>query len=107
MPPLPLTLDTTPMKLEHVLMLTARLRQELGALSAASPTPIADISRWAFFVSPKELNELMDEAMAAEEFKHSMTEKEQKDIREERAMWHLNGIFILPELQNEVEKLNG
>lgn len=94
-------------KLEHVMLLTARLQQELETLRAQSPSKLTDVARWALFVTEKELNELMDEVMVSEEFKASMTKKEMQDIRDQRAMWHMNGIFVLPELQDEVEKLNG
>lgn len=91
-------------KLEHVMLLTERLQKELEVLKAQAPTALTDVGRWALFVTPKEINELMDESVQSEFFQNTMTVAEVQGIREMKGLWHVNGVGIFPELQ---ERLDG
>lgn len=68
---------------------------------------LADASRWAFFVTPKEVNLLMDELEKSEEFKNIVAPEHIKGIRELRGLWNMNGISIMPELRDPDEPISG
>ena len=71
------------------------------------PMALADMSRWAFFVTPKELNSLMDELEANESFKGIISPEHMKGIRAMEGLWNMNGVSIMPELRDIDEKLDG
>lgn len=94
-------------KLDHIIILSQRLLAELTQLRSQEPdTSLGEPDRWALFVTPKELNALMDEAAVRNVFA-DMTPQEAQGIREGRGLLRLNGVAVFPELQDKNEALNG
>lgn len=94
--------------LEQLTMLTGRLQEELDRLRVQGKTddPMAQAPRWALFVTPSELNGLLDEAEEAGLLK-DVPPNQKQGMREGRGLWHHNGVMILPELMEPGEKLSG
>jgi hypothetical protein len=68
---------------------------------------MADKHRWVFFVTPKELFALLDEAEKHADFKSTMTPEITAGLRSMRGLWNLNGVSIMPELREPDERMGG
>jgi hypothetical protein len=95
------------MRLDHLMILTGRLEAELKALQAHDPDgPLANINRWALFVTPTELGALIDELVATNSFEGVSAEDVQK-LRDHVKPLHLHGVAIFPEFMEADEVPNG
>lgn len=76
-----------------------KMQQLMAAIQQHNAAiPPGAVVRWAFLVTFDELAELVHECQADKNLGLSMTPKLAEDIKDARALWHVNGTPIMPEL---------